>query len=197
MNAVPMNVPMNEPEVRYFPQLFSAEASDGLFEALREQIAWRQEKITLYGRQHDQPRLIAWYGDPAHRYTYSGLELQPMPWIDPLLQIRHRVEQLSDATFNSVLLNLYRNGSDSVAWHADDELELGRNPVIASVSFGQSRVFRMKHKRTKEGRQLLLEHGSCLLMSGTTQHCWLHQIAKSKRPMGARINLTFRKIIGV
>jgi alkylated DNA repair dioxygenase AlkB len=144
---------------------------------------------------HDLPRLTAWYGDPAKTYVYSGITVRSLEWIAPLLEIKRRIEGVSDYSFNSVLLNRYRNGSDSVSWHADDEPELGQNPLIGSVSFGEARSFQMKHKFLDEKRKIILEHGSYLLMKGSTQHYWLHQIPKSKRALGERINLTFRDII--
>lgn len=188
-------IAMSDADVVYFPRLFNSAEADSLFEQLRQQVTWKQETITLYGQVHDLPRLTAWYGDPAKTYTYSAITAHPLEWIVPLLDIKHRIETVSGCSFNSVLLNRYRNGSDSVAWHADDEYELGKNPAIGSVSFGEARPFQMKHKFLDEKHKLLLEHGSCLMMQGTTQHYWLHQIPKSKRVLGERINLTFRKII--
>ena len=179
----------------HYAALFSRSEADELFQQLRREIAWRQEQITVYGRVHAVPRLTAWYGDPDKTYTYSGLTSQPQPWVPVLLDIKERIERVSGTTFNSVLLNLYRDGSDSVSWHADDEPELGLNPVIASVSFGESREFQMKHRKKRACRQtIVLESGSFLLMRGPTQHHWLHQIPKSPRPLRERINLTYRVV---
>ena len=190
-----VKIPVPDPDVVHFPGLFSPSESDSLFAQLQQKVAWQQEKIELYGRVHDLPRLTAWYGDPAKTYVYSGITVRSLEWIAPLLEIKRRIEGVSDYSFNSVLLNRYRNGSDSVSWHADDEPELGQNPLIGSVSFGEARSFQMKHKFLDEKRKIILKHGSYLLMKGITQHYWLHQIPKSKRALGERINLTFRDII--
>ena len=185
---------MPDADVIHFPGLFGLSEADALFTQLREEVVWRQEQINFYGQTHNLPRLTAWYGDPSKTYTYSGITVRSLEWIGPIHEIKRRIETMSDNSFNSVLLNLYRNGSDSVSWHADDEPELGINPPIGSVSFGEARPFQMKHKSLSEKRKIILEHGSYLLMQGTTQHHWLHQIPKSKRQLGERINLTFRSI---
>lgn len=156
---------------------------------------WRQDEITLYGKQVLIPRLQAWYGDEDSFYQYSGLSLTPLPWTESLLQLKKRVEQTCDTSFNSMLANCYRDEKDSVAWHSDDEPELGRQPIIASLSFGAERVFQLKHKMTGERFKLPLQSGSLLIMAGNTQQYWLHAVPKQQRHSGARINLTFRKII--
>ena len=191
--CIDINIP--DAEVCVYPELFSKQEADDLFDTLKNEIAWRQDKIKLYGQEHDVPRLTAWYGDADKHYAYSGITLQPTPWIPALLQIKKKIESVSDIKFNSVLLNLYRDGADSVSWHSDDEPELGKNPVIGSVTLGQARPFQMKHKFIKgEKRAIVLEHGSYLLMKGRTQHQWLHQIPKSKKLMDERINLTYRVV---
>jgi alkylated DNA repair dioxygenase AlkB len=181
---------------RYWPAAFPLAEADALFARLREEIAWRQEEIVIFGERKRVPRLVAWHGDPGAAYTYSGVLHEPEPWIGALGQIRARVEALSGHAFNAVLLNLYRSGADGMGWHADDEPELGRNPVVASVSFGAPRRFRMRHRRDRE-RQLDLElaHGSLLVMEGATQHHWVHAVPKTARPVGERINLTFRQVM--
>ena len=189
-----VKISMPDSDVVHFPDLFSLSEADLLFAQLQQEVAWQQEKIKLYGQVHELPRLTAWYGDPDKTYIYSGITVRSLEWIAPLLEIKRRIEGVSDYSFNSVLLNRYRNGSDSVSWHADDEPELGRNPLIGSVTFGEARSFQMRHKFLDEKRKIILEHGSYLLMKGSTQHYWLHQIPKSKRAMGERINLTFRDI---
>ena len=161
-------------------------------------IAWRQEQIRLYGRTVAVPRLTAWYGEPGAAYSYSGLAMQPEPWSRVLLELRNRVADLAGAHFNSVLLNLYRDGADSVSWHSDDEPELGRDPVIASVSLGATRRFELRH-RARRAREipvarLALTAGSLLVMGGETQHHWQHRIPKTRKPCGPRINLTFREV---
>jgi alkylated DNA repair dioxygenase AlkB len=189
-------IDMPNAEVVLFSSLFSECEANRFFAALRRDILWRQEKIQLYGKVHDLPRLTAWYGDPNTTYKYSGITVEPTPWIPALLTIKERIEQVSNAGFNSVLLNLYRDGSDSMSWHADDEPELGCNPVIGSVSLGQSRALQMKQKSDGSNRRTIpLANGSYLLMQGAVQHHWLHQVAKSRRHMGERINLTYRLIL--
>ena len=141
------------------------------------------------------PRLSAWYGDPGASYTYSGIAMSPIPWTPLLLQIRNRLIEATQSNFNSLLANLYRDGQDSVGWHADDEIELGDSPTIASLSFGESRKFKMKQKQNKEEKfSLDLNDGDLLIMKGDTQKNWLHEIPSSAKKMGPRINLTFRKI---
>lgn len=188
---------MPDADVTFYPAFFSADESAALLIALQQGIEWKQEAIKLYGKQIALPRLTAWYGDPGATYSYSGLTVHPLPWTETLLTIKARVESVAGVTFNSVLLNRYRDGRDSVSWHADDEPELGPNPVIASVTFGAARTFQFKHKTLPETRQsVTLTDGSLLLMAGATQHRWLHQIPKVKAALGERINLTFRMIRG-
>ena len=189
-----VKISMPDAEVLYFSRLFGPSEANSLFLQLQQNIEWQQEKIKLYGQVHDLPRLTAWYGDPAKTYSYSGISIRSLEWVEALLEIKRRIESVSDYSFNSVLLNRYRNGSDGVSWHADDEPELGQNPVLGSVSFGEARPFQLKHKTLDEKRKIILVNGSYLLMKGRTQHCWLHQIPKSKRVLGERINLTFRLI---
>jgi len=183
-------------EVLLFSEFFSSAESDQLFASLLTNTQWGQGEIKLYGRVYSEPRLTAWHGDEGKRYSYSGLTLHPLPWTETLLAIKTRVDEAAGVTFNSVLLNLYRDGRDSNGWHQDNEPELGRNPVIASVSFGAARRFQMRHKQRADLPRLDidLEHGSLLLMAGPTQHFWQHQIPKTAKPVGQRINLTFRVI---
>lgn len=175
---------------------FSKEESDRLYKKLLEEINWMETKITVYGKEHDTPRLTAWYGDAGTDYTYSGLKMNPFPWTTDLLFIKERTDKETGVTFNSVLLNLYRTGKDSVGWHRDNEKEFGINPVIASVSFGETRPFHLKHKFKKDIEKVIipLTHGSLLIMKGTTQHYWEHQIPKTAKDISPRINLTFRII---
>jgi alkylated DNA repair dioxygenase AlkB len=163
-----------------------------VFERLLNETPWREESVVVYGKRHLQPRLTAWYGDAS--YTYSGLRLEPLPWTALLLEIRAAVEAACGQRFNSVLLNRYRNERDSMGMHSDDEPELGNDPVIASLSYGATRTFILRHKRDKRTVRLPLEDGSLLLMSGQLQRNWLHGINKSTRPLGERLNLTFRYI---
>jgi alkylated DNA repair dioxygenase AlkB len=186
---------MPEADVIFYRTFFSEARANVFYEELYRNANWRQEQIKLYGKLIDLPRRTAWYGDEGRSYTYSGITVTPNPWMPVLLEIKKEIEIVSGVIFNSVLLNLYRTERDSVAWHSDDEPELGRNPVIGSVSFGATRRFQFKHKRDKAPRQKIdLPHGSYLLMKGLTQHSWLHQVPKETKPLGARINLTFRVI---
>ncbi|MCC6896624.1 MAG: alpha-ketoglutarate-dependent dioxygenase AlkB [Anaerolineae bacterium] len=186
---------MPDAEVYLVTGFFSPAESGALLTDLTANIAWEQKAINIMGKQVMQPRLIAWYGDVGKSYRYSGLTVHPLPWTPTLLDMKARVEAAANVTFNSVLLNLYRDGQDSVGWHSDDEPELGTNPVIASISLGAARTFQFKHKQNADLKQSVeLTHGSLLLMRGTTQHYWKHQIPKTKKPLSARINLTFRVI---
>ena len=191
-------VPVPDGELRYWPRAFSADEAGECFDALRRSIDWAQEEIVLFGESKRVPRLVAWHGDPGAGYSYSGTHHEPQPWTPALLAIRRRVTQLTGHAFNSVLLNLYRDGRDGMGWHADDEPELGRNPVIASVSLGAMRRFRLRHRRRSvEPVALSLTDGSLLLMAGALQHHWLHAVPKTAKAVGERINLTFRSICPV
>ncbi|MBE9011587.1 alpha-ketoglutarate-dependent dioxygenase AlkB [Pseudanabaenaceae cyanobacterium LEGE 13415] len=180
--------------VFFYPDLFGRAEADRLYADLLSQIKWQQDHLKIYGKDVPLPRLTAWYGEK--QYTYSGIEMQPRSWTEALLQIKSCIEPLSNTRFNSVLLNLYRDGNDSVSWHSDDEPELGKNPIIGSVSFGATRRFSLKHRRNRDLKRIDIEltHGSFLLMAGETQHHWLHQIPKTKKITSPRINLTFRMI---
>jgi alkylated DNA repair dioxygenase AlkB len=183
-------------DVVLYRQFFGDQRSDRYLTTLLNEITWRQDQIRIFDRLIPLPRLTAWYGNPGQVYAYSGIQMDPLPWTPTLLDIKSRIEAFAEVEFNSVLLNLYRCGRDSVAWHSDDEPELGQNPLIGSVSFGATRRFSFKHKfdKTQQPIQVDLSHGSFLLMRGTTQHRWLHQIPKTKKPISERINLTFRVI---
>ena len=170
-----------------YRQAFAPAESARLFAALHRETAWQQPVIVLYGRSINSPRLSAWHGDPDAVYRYSGLRLEPMPWTPTLLDMRERVEALAVARFNSVLLNLYRDGQDSMGWHSDDEPELGRNPVIASISLGARRRFLLQHKKRRLRLEWSLEDGDMLVLGGTTQHYWRHHVPKT-RPTGGAAN---------
>ncbi|MCY4046287.1 MAG: alpha-ketoglutarate-dependent dioxygenase AlkB [Cellvibrionales bacterium] len=159
-------------------------------------INWRQEHVTLFGKTHPLPRLTAWYGDTNAIYRYSGITSHPHPWDKQLFLIKQQIEQTAHYAFNSVLMNWYRDGSDTVGWHADNESSLGKQPVIASISLGETRDFILR-KNTDPSDHILiaLEHGSLLLMTGGIQQHWQHSIPKRKNCNQSRINLTFRKII--
>jgi alkylated DNA repair dioxygenase AlkB len=174
-------------------------AAELLLAELTSSIAWRQEPIKIFGREVLQPRLTAWYGDTGTQYSYSGLTWQPQPWTPLLQTLRTQVQAATNTSFNSVLLNLYRAGQDSMGWHADNEPELGPEPVIASLSLGARRRFRLKPRDPGVTRHapvsLELASGSLLLMRGLTQQHWLHAVPKTALPVGPRLNLTFRQII--
>jgi alkylated DNA repair dioxygenase AlkB len=184
---------MPNAEVYYAPHFFTKEESDLYLQRLTEEIAWQQEEIKMFGKQLLLPRLTAWYGDKG--YTYSGLYNAPQPWLPVLLELKERVEAASGDKYNSVLLNFYRHGQDSMGWHADDEKSLA--PGIASISFGGERGFAFRHRSRKNlpTVKLTLQHGSLLLMQGTTQLYWHHQLPKTSRTIPPRINLTFRTIL--
>jgi alkylated DNA repair dioxygenase AlkB len=181
--------------MEYKPGFFTNEESTRLIPILKDTINWNQETIQMYGKLLNTPRLTAWYGDNSKTYAFSGKKYEPYAWTKELLSIKARVDATCGIKFNSVLLNLYRNGNDSVAWHADDEPELGINPLIASVSFGQLRRFDVRHKQDHKLKYSIeLENGSLLIMKGDLQHNWEHQIPKSTKAIKERINLTFRVI---
>jgi len=184
-------------DITLFENFFTNQESKKLHQNLIENIQWRQDKIKIFGKLIDQPRLTAFYGDTTKDYSYSGIVMKPNDWNDDLLFIKNRVEEMAKIKFTSVLLNYYRDGKDSMGWHSDDEKELGQNPVIGSVSFGESRVFQLRHKLRKDLKKvdIKLTDGSFLLMKGTTQHFWQHQIPKTTRSLESRINLTFRVIV--
>lgn len=182
-------------EVVLYPNFFSIQESDKFFKDLYKGVNWKQETIKFFGKNMPLPRLTAWYGDEGKSYTYSGIVQNPEAWSNTLRKIKSQIEKVTEISFNSVLLNLYRDGKDSVSWHSDDETELGKNPIIASVSFGATRRFSLRHKQSKEHKiDIDLTNGSFLLMKGETQHFWQHQIAKTSKSIQPRINLTFRII---
>lgn len=180
----------------YRPELFGAAEGAALMERLIKESAWKQRIVKMYDKEVVTPRLTAWYGDPeAYNYTVQG-KSAPLPWTDDLLLIREKVEPIAGISFNSVLLNYYRDGNDSVAWHSDNEKALGTHPVIASVTFGQVRNFDIRNKADHGLKySIRLEHGSLMIMKGDLQVNWDHRIAKSVRPMKERLNLTFRVVI--
>jgi alkylated DNA repair dioxygenase AlkB len=182
-------------EIEYYPNFFDANSADELFEKLKNEIPWQQDHITVFGKTHPQPRLTALFGNEGKPYGYSNIVMQPHHWNPLLMFVKNEIEEICDENFTTVLLNYYRDGRDSNGWHADNEKELGRNPVIASVSFGAERNFHLQHNTIKDQKlKITLEHGSLLIMKGTTQHFWKHQIPKTAKPIGPRINLTFRII---
>jgi alkylated DNA repair dioxygenase AlkB len=175
----------------YYPEFFKESIADKLFLVLKRDVSWKQEK-TFYGNVF--PRLTAYFSDIGVTYAYSGVSHESNPWPWYLKEVKERVEKQADGIFNSLLLNYYRNGKDSIGWHSDDERELGKNPIVPSLSFGSERVFQIRHKKTREKKEYLLKHGSLLVMSGTMQHYWQHSVPKTTKVNDPRINLTFRNI---
>ena len=193
-----LNMEMPDAEVVFYPELFPALEADRLLSQLVETTQWRQDSVKIYGKPTPLPRLTAWYGEPGTRYVYSGIVNDPLPWTAALAEIKEAVNAVSGVEFNGVLLNRYRTGKDSMGWHSDDEREFGPNPVIASVSFGGTRNFQLRHKGRKELKASVeLTHGSLLIMRGGTQENWQHQIPKTAKAVNERLNLTFRRIVNI
>jgi alkylated DNA repair dioxygenase AlkB len=188
-------LPVTDADVMLWRSVDFGDEQD-ILDQLIEVTPWRLEHVTVWGKTYPQPRLVAWYGDDAMMYSYSGVSLSALPWTPGLLQLKDKVDRLCGSSFNSVLLNYYRDHRDSMGFHADDEPELGHFPTIASVSFGEERQFVLKHKYREdiEDVKLQLPSGSLLLMRGATQANWKHGVPKESRSCGPRVNLTFRNI---
>lgn len=183
--------------ISYSPAFLNKSQSDLLFSELLSAVPWRQPEIWMFGRKVKIPRLTAWYGDEGAGYVYSGIKNDPLPWTTTLQNLRERVEKEVGSIFNSVLLNLYRDGNDHLSWHSDNEKELGVEPLIASVSLGAERVFSLRSdifNARNSKYDLLLQHGSLVCMKGKTQVNWLHAMKKNLKVKDARINLTFRQV---
>ena len=194
MDSIKYNLP--NADITYYPDFIKQIEADVYFNKLRDTIPWQQDFIKLYGKTHAQPRLTALFAVNKKTYTYSNITMTPHPFSKDLIALKTQIETLAKIQFTTCLLNLYRNGKDSNGWHADDEKELGKNPVIASLSLGQERMFHLRNKSNKDLKQkIVLQHGSLLLMKGETQHFWQHQIPKTTRLIKERINLTFRVIL--
>lgn len=178
----------------YFENYLTLQAASDLLHRLWTELGWQQRTIRIFGREVMQPRLICWQSDPAVIYSYSGLKLEPAAWHPSLNDLRRQLHTDLGADFNSVLINAYRNGQDSMGWHADDEPELGRNPLIASVSLGAARNFRWREKAAHKSAGVEIRHGSLLLLSGDFQQSFQHSVPKTRKETGLRINLTFRQI---
>lgn len=183
-------------DVIYYPSFLDSEAAQEMFDSLKVTTEWRQDDIRVFGKVYPQPRLTHLFADNGLPYSYSNITMVPTPFPKFLVDVKQEIEKVAGTKFTTCLANLYRNGRDSNGWHADNEKELGKNPVIASLSLGETRVFHLKHRTDKAQKaKIELTHGSLLLMKGETQHHWLHQIPKTKREVAERINLTFRVII--
>lgn len=193
-----MQIPLPDANIRFIPSFINHDKSIDYLQDLLENVDWQQNKIKMFGKIYDEPRLTAWYGDQGVRYKYSGIQLEPTPWSEVLSDLREKVSAEAHIKFNSALLNYYRDGQDSMGYHQDNEPELGNNPVIASLSLGAERIFQLKHITDKslKRKDIPLSSGSLLIMGGTTQHHWKHQIPKTKKLIGPRLNITFRLIKG-
>ncbi len=189
------NLVSQDGELYYLAGFLAASVALHYLERLSAELDWQQEVATIVGRRVPIPRLVCWYGDEGSVYQYSGLTHYPQAWTETLLGLRQSVESASGHRFNSVLGNLYRDGQDSMGWHADQEKVLGSNPFIASLSLGAERLFKIRHNKTGETVAINLANGSLLLMGGSLQHHWRHCVPKTQQAKSARINLTFRKIL--
>ncbi|MGA0080656.1 MAG: alpha-ketoglutarate-dependent dioxygenase AlkB family protein [Ilumatobacteraceae bacterium] len=177
------------------PKFLLPGQTEPLFQQIMNETVWEKPEMVMFGKKYSQAGLSTWYTDTEIPYVYSGITRQPHQMTVALANILRLCEDAISASFNSVLVNLYRDGNDSVSWHADNEEINGSEPVIASVSLGATRRFDLRHKETGETVRVDLEDGSLLVMSGLSQHCWVHQIAKTKAKVGPRINLTFRRVV--
>lgn len=182
--------------VNYYGKIISNEEANYFFERLLTTINWKNDEAIIYGKRIITARKAAWYGDKEYNYTYSNTTKQALVWTDELIKLKQLIEEKTSEAFNSCLLNLYHTGEEAMAWHSDGEKTLKENGAIASLSFGADRVFQFKHKQNNKQIQLLLEHGSLLIMKDETQKHWLHRLAKSSKIKTPRINLTFRTIVG-
>lgn len=196
-DAVFSPIEMIDADVSFLVQFPFPMGNRDIFNKLNADTVWEQQEVLVWGKRHLQPRLTAWYGDPGRSYTYSGTVMFPLPWTDLLLAIRQELEIVAKCRFNSVLLNLYRDNNDRMGFHSDDEPSLGKEPTIASLSYGSTRTLIFKHKTHKNLSRIniRLTSGSLLLMMGKTQRCWKHGINKEAQKCGPRINLTFRNIL--
>lgn len=181
--------------VNYYGKLMIRERADHFFNSLLTNIPWKNDEAIIFGKRIITKRKVAWYGDDAFEYSYSNTTKKALPWTTELLELKGLVEQKTNETYNSCLLNLYHNGDEGMAWHSDAEKDLKKNAAIASLSFGAERNFAFKHKQTKEKVSFTLEHGSLLVMKDTTQTYWLHRLPPAKKILTPRVNLTFRTII--
>jgi alkylated DNA repair dioxygenase AlkB len=181
--------------VNYYGKLFNRQLADHYLEKLLSTIEWRNDEAIIFGKKVVTKRKVAWYGEKPFEYTYSNTTKYALPWTKELLELKTTIEKETGETFNSCLLNLYHNGEEGMAWHSDGETDLKKNGAIGSLTFGAERKFAFKHKQTNEKVELILEHGSLLVMKNTTQTFWLHKLPTSKRITQPRVNLTFRTIM--
>lgn len=190
-----LNILPQDGVANYYDSIFSRSKSDQFFDNLINEINWQQDQLIMFGKLITTKRKVAWYGDKPFSYTYSKTTKQAMPWTDNLLELKKIIEEKCGEKFNSCLLNLYHDGSEGMSWHSDDEKEIVNESAIASLSFGATRKFSFKHKKTKQTISIFLNNASLLIMKGETQKFWQHSLMKSKKVTSPRINLTFRKMI--
>ena len=195
MNNTAISLLPHDGEAIYYPSDLLPLSNPSWLDILTDSIAWSNDTVKMFGKTLTLNRKSAWYGDYRAAYSYSGIRREPLQWTEELLMIKKSCEEVSNATFNSVLCNYYHDGKDGMGWHCDDERELGKEPIIVSVSFGAERIFAFKHRNSKERINIRLEHGSMLIMRGQTQHSWQHALPKSTIVHEPRINLTFRNIL--
>ncbi len=181
-------------EVYYYGKIMSLKKAMFFYDYLLNKVAWRNDEAVIFGKLIVTKRKVAWYGDEPFEYTYSNTTKYALPWTNELLELKQMVEKKTGETFNSCLLNLYHDGAEGMAWHSDGEKDLKKNGAIGSLSFGAERKFAFKHKTNKQKVELVLEKGSLLVMTGTTQTNWLHRLPPTKKVSTPRINLTFRTI---
>ncbi len=181
--------------VNYYGKIFLLNEANQYLYALLNNIEWRNDEAFIMGKHFITKRKVAWYGDRPFEYSYSNTTKHALPWTDELLTLKSVAEEKSGETFNSCLLNLYHSGEEGMAWHSDGEKDLKKDGAICSLSFGAERKFAFKHKRTKDTIALTLEHGSMLIMKGSTQTHWLHRLPPTKKVQTPRVNLTFRTIV--
>lgn len=193
----PFDIPIQDGELYYRPLFIPQDEADRLYDYFVKNINWKGGTIQIFGKIHDIPRKQAYFADQGLDYGYSGKRLNTQDWDEEVLKLKEQLNTSFNIELNACLLNLYRDGKDSNGWHADDEAELGKNPVIASISLGEERDFLIKHKETGDSKKLLLEHGSLLIMGGAMQHHWKHALPKRKKVVNPRVNLTFRRVYEV
>nr|WP_028298747.1 alpha-ketoglutarate-dependent dioxygenase AlkB [Olivibacter sitiensis] len=181
--------------VNYYGKVFNQKEADHYLEKLLNNIEWRNDEAIIFGKKIVTKRKVAWYGEKPFEYTYSKVTRRALWWTAELLELKNSIEKETGETFNSCLLNLYHNGNEGMAWHSDEEIDLKKNGAIASLTFGAERKFLLKHKQTNEKVDMILEHGSLLVMKDRTQTFWLHRLPTSKRIIQPRVNLTFRTIV--
>ena len=182
--------------VNHYGKVLTPEEANYYFKSLLEEIAWRNDEAVIFGKRIITKRKVAWYAEKPFEYTYSNITKSALPWTNDLLLLKSKIEKITGETFNSCLLNLYHNGAEGMAWHSDGEKDLKKNGAIASLSLGAERKFAFKHKETKEKIDLILPHGSLIIMKDETQSYWLHRLPPTKKVSTPRVNLTFRTMIG-